>query len=155
MTNNAVNRTPECHAFWFPTRRFGVWNIQHKKAQSLRVSILSVTMLFGHAASADNDLLVGRPFVAVRAQLVRDGWSPRQTYLQLRDGLLERTTGTAAQFYAAGYSEVEVCAGTGFNPCIFNYRKGNRCLRVLTTGENVRSGIVSSVKEECPPSDAL
>lgn len=120
----------------------------------LRMATAILFLVHTQASSAEGHGIVGSSFASARASLLRAGWRPRQTQLPRGDGHLERSTGSAAQFYMAGYREVEVCAGTGSNPCVFNYLRDGHCLRVFTTGETLRTSVVKAVSEECPPIDA-
>lgn len=80
------------------------------------------------------EALVGKPFSAVRATLLEQGWEPTETALTTARGLPERSRGEAGRLLEAGYPEVERCTATQRNYCFFNYRRGSRCLRVRTLG---------------------
>lgn len=122
----------------------------------LRTLILVVIPITLFAAEPSVPLREGQGFVGSRAELLRAGWKPRFTYLKLADGSLERDAGTAGEFSRKGYREVEVCAGTGVSPCIFNYTSQSRkCLRLYTVGEHPEETQISSWSFECPPQDAL
>ena len=104
--------------------------------------------------SGEAGSLHGTEFIRYREEVIKNGWTPRETYLPFGDGL-EKSWGSALVFYRAGFREVELCAGTGVNPCTFNYVRGADCLRVHTIGEQPEDATVSEVTHECPPDEAL
>jgi hypothetical protein len=108
---------------------------------------------FSLTCSADINEIVGMKFRQAREEIIRKGWEPRETYLKNAEGL-ERDYVSTAVFFKGGFPEVEVCAGTGVNPCIFNYVKGHECLRVFTKGEQIESTVVTFLSRECPPREA-
>jgi len=67
--------------------------------------------------------------------LFKEGWRPRETELKTADGELWRSVAMAGDLFKDGYRGVEICAGTGLSPCVFNYanEKGD-CLRIITQG---------------------
>ena len=119
-----------------------------------RLTTILIALLAMHGALAVEVFDAGRPLTEVRSELIQAGWKPRQTYLRRGDGQLEHKTGSALPFYAAGFIEVELCSGTGSNPCIFNYVRKGQCRRVYTVGEQVSTAQVTSMEAECPPEAA-
>jgi hypothetical protein len=107
--------------------------------------------LFARAAVPEID---GMKFVQARAKILKSGWKPHETHLKFGE-LPERENANAAVFFKAGFREVEICAGTGVNPCIFNYARGSECLRVFTVGEQPQHTVVSTTTQECPAHEAL
>jgi hypothetical protein len=89
---------------------------------------LAVLLSAGTVAfAADLPIKQGLPLGAMDALLLRAGWQPAKASVQLGGGV-----GT---IYQAGYHAVQMCAGTGSNPCVFNYAKQGKCLRIVTRGE--------------------
>lgn len=102
--------------------------------------------------------VVGKPITEARALLLEAGWKPRPTYLPFDDDRFESQWGEAGGMYESGMVEIEMCAGTGVNPCIFNYQRGKQCLRVFTQGEFKQGEYEPEVvaqRRECPPKEAL
>ena len=92
--------------------------------------------------------VVGKLYREARPQLIEQGWVPKVTSLEGPDGP-EREWLTAGEFLELGYVEIQQCAGTGLNPCIFNFgREGGRCLRITTQGE-APDATVSRVENLC------
>jgi hypothetical protein len=108
----------------------------------------------GTSYAAVPDIL-GMKLQHARVTILKAGWKPRVTHLKLGDDELEKEHGSTSVFLRAGYREVEICTGTGINSCIFNYVRGTACLKVSTVGEQPRHTVVSSISQECPPSEAL
>jgi len=109
-------------------------------------------------ATSSVDWMKGRSILSVRNLLFSQGWQPRMTSLRTGDEF-EHAWSTAGVMFRAGIREVEVCAGTGSNPCIFNYRnKRGQCLRVFTLGEFEKGRHAPTVdhwSESCPPAEAF
>lgn len=95
------------------------------------------------STGSEVSLQQGQPISQVRAQLIRQGWTPVRI-----DKILpveERTNpdvkerknleGDARDLFNAGFYEVEQCIGADFNECTFNYQKNSECLRLKTDGE--------------------
>jgi hypothetical protein len=119
---------------------------------------MQLILLCGSAQSADHGPdVVHKQILMARASLMKAGWRPRETVLVNADGERENQWGDAGMLYRAGVTEVESCSGTGANYCVFNYRKGSACLRLLTQGE-FKSGEYQPhvVKQtgECPGKEA-
>jgi len=115
-----------------------------------RFIFLLLMSFFSLICSADINEIVGVNIQQAREEIVKKGWLPRETYLKNEEGF-EHDYVSSAEFFKGGFPEVEICAGTGVNPCIFNYIKGNKCLRVYTEGEHIESTVVTFVSQECPP----
>lgn len=96
----------------------------------------------------------GMKFIKVRASIIKAGWKPRETHLFFGE-VPERKHANAAIFFKAGFREVEICSGTGVNPCIFNYYHGGDCLRIYTIGEQPKLSVVKKFTYECPEDEAL
>jgi len=118
-------------------------------------SVLVFLLTFVLCPAYANELHIDRMRLSqARAKIQKLGWKPRETRLKFGDRF-EKMWGNALVFYKAGFREVEICAGTGVNPCIFNYIRGKECLRVYTVGEQPRYTTVSTITHECPPNEAL
>lgn len=93
--------------------------------------------------------VIGQGYGAARQWILADGWSPLVTMEEGPEGL-EREWLSAGYFLGLGYSEVEMCAGTGLDPCIFNFKAKDRgCLRVYTEGER-EAAVVVGLESKCP-----
>lgn len=102
-------------------------------------------------AAAPN--VVGKSFRKARALLIAAGWEPRVTYMVAREEdsgekTYEHSFADARVLYKEGIVEVESCAGTGSSPCIFNYLRGETCLRIYTQWEG--NPEVVEQTNECP-----
>lgn len=102
---------------------------------------------------ADSPNVVGLKINLARAEIVKLGWKPRETRLRIGDDQLEREHGNTAIFFKSGFREVEICTGTGVNPCIFNYVRDKLCLRVYTTGEQPAEAVVTAISSDCPATE--
>lgn len=93
--------------------------------------------------------VVGQRYGVARHRILAEGWSPRVTMEEGPDGL-EREWLSAGYFLGLGYSEIEQCAGTGLDPCIFNFTGRDRaCLRVYTELER-EAAVVVGLERKCP-----
>lgn len=71
----------------------------------------------------------------VRAEVLKDGWTPVRIDSKLHNGAVENQEPDALLLFQAGFFEVESCSGTDANVCFFNYQKNGQCLRLTTEGE--------------------
>lgn len=121
----------------------------------MTAGVLVLALVVASDGGAPAPVVARAPWAATRRALLAAGWKPRPTRLPVGDGRLERDVGFAKQLVALGYVEVEVCAGTGTSPCIFNFvDAAGRCLRVFTSGEQPRELVVATSRFECPPAEA-
>jgi hypothetical protein len=93
----------------------------------------------------------GSFFLKKRDRLLSEGWQPKRMhrvneydYIGFEKYIISR------KFY-----ELESCSVDNKSFCIFNYVKGDKCLRITTEGEEFRSLRVISISSECAPDDAL
>jgi len=119
-----------------------------------RLIIVILCFIYPGIAYADSPTVVGLKINLARAEIVKLGWKPRETHLRIGDDELEREHGNTAIFFKSGFREVEICTGTGVNPCIFNYVRGKSCLRVYTTGEQPAEAVVTATSSDCPPPES-
>lgn len=85
------------------------------------------------APDPDPAKVIGMSILDLRKELLGRKWQPRPLPpLQSETADLD---GVAADLRRDGVVEVQSCGLTGTVPCIFNYRKGPRCLTVHTRGE--------------------
>jgi len=110
--------------------------------------------MYAGITHADSPPVVGLKIIQAQAEIVKSGWKPRETHLMIGDDELEREHGNTAIFFQSGFREVEICTGTGVNPCIFNYVQGKSCLRVYTSGERPAEAVVTATTSDCPPPEA-
>jgi hypothetical protein len=102
----------------------------------IRPFFMTILLFSGLSAATAAELPIqeGQKFTRARLALVRAGWKPIETFTAL-EGELEHLHFGAGAAYNAGFKEIEGCMGTGTNPCFYNYKKGNRCLFLITEGE--------------------
>lgn len=91
------------------------------------------------------ELAKGMHLLDARKVLKMHGWRPID--LHEHDGY--EFIGVERLLRDQGISEVESCA-IDRGLCIFNYRKGTKCIRLLTTGEEVDRMQVDSWVRACP-----
>lgn len=103
--------------------------------------LLCLAMPSAHAGG----LKKGSLFSEARAQLIKQGWRPVDTHA----GEDYEPIGVETELLAAHIVEVESCA-VDRPLCIFNYRRDKRCLRVITTGEELSELRVQSWSSRCP-----
>lgn len=88
----------------------------------------------------------GANFLQARKQLLKDGWRLVKGHAADEDG---EPIGVESALLRAGISEVDGCA-MDRALCIFHYRKAERCLRVVTSGEEVATMRVEQSDARCP-----
>ncbi|MFC0168120.1 hypothetical protein ACFFKC_08510 [Pseudoduganella danionis] len=106
-----------------------------------------IAMLVGFAsiALANSTMLqVGESFVKAQARLIAAGWQA-DPHSHLASG---EYMGLDRMLVQSGYSEVDYCS-VGKSLCVLQYIKGNRCLRVHTQGEEIRSMKVEMWSNDC------
>lgn len=107
--------------------------------------MLLLVIVFPYAVHA-KELRKGMPFIAARKMLVHKGWRP----INVHEGEGSRYMGGIdGTLIDAHILEVESCA-MDKAVCIFNYKKGNTCIRVFTQGEEIKDMRVTHWKYECP-----
>lgn len=80
----------------------------------------------------------GMPFLDARKLLLKDHWIPAD----------HEEIGVENDLGRMNINEVESCAmGQAF--CIFNYKKNNKCLKLISKGEEVKDMKVYSWSGEC------
>ena len=121
--------------------------------KSPATALLAMLLATSLAGFADNKgpffvpISKGDLLPAARAKLLKSGWKPVQTHASAAE-LPARSNGKT--FFDAGYVEVEDCAGTGKNPCIFNYlNAAGVCLTVYTEGEIPKDAPVEAWDFSC------
>jgi len=87
----------------------------------------------------------GESFEQVRANLIERGWKP----INVHAGESYVYIGTESVLIAAHVDEAESCA-VDRPLCIFNYRRGTRCLRLMTQGETLPNMRVAGWSYRCP-----
>lgn len=133
----------------------------HNRYATLITMILALsTVIFSPASQAAVPLKKGQSILSARNALIAQGWAPRVTYAKVGNRKqFEHSWGDAGLMFKAGLIEVEGCAGTGANPCAFNYKnKRQQCLRIITLGEfnaGKYAPTIDSWSSDCPPADAL
>lgn len=96
----------------------------------LPVFLLLAGLIAVHAESWP--IKKGEVFYKARPALLQQGWRPVEVYTSDEFDLI----GEGIRFYRHGFKEVENCSqGRGY--CSFHYRKGERCLMLVTEGEYI------------------
>lgn len=114
----------------------------------LKVGTYFITMMLALVSATGaqaQDLIAGERFSAARSRLIERGWRP----VNVHRGESAEYIGTEAALIAADVLEVEGCAIDRAR-CIFNYARGRRCLRVITSGEEVAALRIESWSPNCP-----
>lgn len=109
------------------------------------VTLLLFLMIVFPIAIHAKELKKGMPFLAARKLLIHKGWQP----LNIHKGKNFEYMGTDKKLVKAHIMEVEVCA-VDRPSCIFNYTKGDKCLRLFTLGEEIKNMRVASWTYDCP-----
>jgi len=98
---------------------------------AILLSVVVLAVLLSTPATAPK-YVIGLSYDNARAQLIRDGWSPRQ---DVNDGML---SGNGRVFWERGYTELVASSGTGQAPCRFEFTDADgRVLVVGTEGEEI------------------
>lgn len=114
--------------------------------------ILCVLSLSTNAFAADNEIPLkeGMSYQAAVEKLRRSGWLARTmhakseyTYIGIENTMLRH-----------GVKGIESCA-VDRPVCIIHYTRRNKCLRVVTWGEEFKDLKIDTWDRECPPKDAL
>lgn len=89
--------------------------------------------------------LIGAKFTEGRKYLLSQGWTPQRmhvkneyTYIGIEKELIKK------RFY-----EVESCSVDNQGLCIFNYVQDKKCLRITTSGEQIRSMKIIDIDDQC------
>ncbi|MDY6458134.1 hypothetical protein [Acinetobacter faecalis] len=108
----------------------------------LTLSLLSLTT-FANAETCTPSKHAKIPNIAeksyhqARKQLIANQWQPVRTINinTAKDYLMY--SGNGWNFWKKGYTEIENCSGTGYAPCVFNFKDvyGN-ILKIYTEGED-------------------
>jgi hypothetical protein len=117
----------------------------------MRIPLLTLAIVLAGTGWAGGALPIakGLPLAAMNARLLADGWKPAHAPVVL-------TGGDVGALYRSGYKAVQMCAGTGKNPCIFNYTKNRKCLKIVTVGEYdppENEPVVDTWSFACPDKD--
>lgn len=98
------------------------------KKAVLFIGLLITTQVFAQALPI---IKPNTPYVNVRVQLIKSGWTPVKQN--------EPCGGWCNIQRSNGYYETENCADAGFAPCIFVYKNtAGKQIEVLTKGEDLR-----------------
>lgn len=117
------------------------------------VTAVWVCVIVSNSFAGEYQLHAGVPISKVRAELLKDGWTPVRIDKRFSQGPVENQSGDGRVILEAGFFEVETCSGTDSNVCFFNYQKNGQCLRLTTEGEYIPSvgePILVSWSHDCP-----
>jgi hypothetical protein len=102
------------------------------------------------AANREIPLKEGMSYETAASELRRSGWTARTmhakseyTYIGIENTMLSH-----------GVKGIESCA-VDRPVCLIHYTKGDKCLRVVTWGEEFKNLKIDTWDHECPPKDAL
>lgn len=109
------------------------------------VWLMAALPLLALAADACVRIHEGQAFVAARRVLLKDRWRPIPMHTE--GGYAYE--GVEKHLIKRGFNEVDSCSMDS-SRCILFYRKGVRCLRVDTIGEQVAIMKVVQWSHECP-----
>jgi hypothetical protein len=109
------------------------------------VWLMAALPLLALAADARVRIHEGQAFVAARRVLLKDRWRPIPMHTE--GGYAYE--GVEKHLIKRGFNEVDSCSMDS-SRCILFYRKGARCLRVDTIGEQVAIMKVVQWSHECP-----
>ena len=109
------------------------------------VWLMAALPLLALAADASVRIHEGQAFVAARRVLLKDRW--RTIPMHTEGGYAYE--GVEKHLIKRGFNEVDSCSMDS-SRCILFYRKGARCLRVDTIGEQVAIMKVVQWSHECP-----
>jgi len=104
------------------------------------VFFLSVSL---PAQAQDYRIKEGMPFAKARSILLAHAWRPIAVDIE------SERIGVENQLVKKQIIEIESCA-IDQPLCIFNYKKGAACLRVMTRGEKVKDLVIDSWSNDCP-----
>jgi hypothetical protein len=111
----------------------------------LLVWTIAVLPLMASAADARIRIHEGQSFVAARKVLLSDRWRP----IPMHTGGGYAYEGVEKHLIKRGFNEVDGCS-IDSSRCILFYKKGPRCLRLDTIGEQVAIMKVVQWSDECP-----
>jgi hypothetical protein len=133
-------------------------NTREMVNENMKISVLPLILItlacYSDAIARDAKnvpLKNGMQFSLARKTLIRHGWTPRSMHLKNEYNYI----GTENVLIKQGVKGIESCSVDSLNYCIINYVSHDSCLRVITTGENLKHLKVNSWSAECPPEDAL
>lgn len=107
--------------------------LQRGWAAGILMMLVAVPPIPAAPADPDPARVIGMGILELRKELLGRKWQPRP--LPPPDPAITDADSVAADLRRDGVAEVQYCGLTGTVPCVFNYRKGTRCLTVRTRGE--------------------
>ena len=93
----------------------------------------------------------GMLFSSAHKSLTKAGWRPRPMHVKSEYTYI----GTENVLIKQGVKGIQSCAVDGLSLCIINYENYQHCLRVITTGEDIKHLRIDNWDRKCPPDDAL
>lgn len=101
-------------------------------------------MIVSPTAINAKELKKGMLFLVARHLLINSKWQP----INVHEGKTYEYIGTENNLVDAHIKEVENCA-MDKALCIFNYKKNDKCLRLITQGEEIKDMRVYNWTYEC------
>ncbi len=114
----------------------------------MKVVLAAMAMAMAPVTAHADALKTGRAFLATRAQLLKEGWQPVSPSADAD----REPIGVEGVLIRAGIAEVESCA-MDRAVCLFNYRRGDQCLQVMTSGEVLAAMTVVRWEFRCVEAD--
>jgi len=111
----------------------------------LLILLIIVSPTYVHA----QEIKKGMPFLTTRNMLKIKGWQP----INVHEGKDFSYLGVEKILLNAQIKEVESCA-MDKAICIFNYKKGDKCLRLFTQGEEIKDMRVTYWTDDCTEGDS-
>lgn len=113
-------------------------------AKMVTCSLILILMLIPNIGYS-KELKKGMRFLDARRLLIKSKWRPVVTHTAKSYTFI----GVENELVKAHIEEVESCA-VDKAICQFNYKKGNKCLRLFTQGEKIKDMRVYHWSDECP-----
>lgn len=110
--------------------------------------VLLCLMALAPALANAKDLEVGMPFTVAKKLLITQKWQP----VNVHYGKKYQYIGIENKLIKKGFKELENCA-IDKPYCIFNYKKADQCLRLVTFGERIKDMKVVEWKSTCPATE--
>jgi len=116
-----------------------------RNPSKIAVLLLLLLVFFPPVAVHSRELKKGMSFLSARKLLIHNGWRPINAHEGEKFRYMGGIDGTLID---AHILEVESCA-MDKALCIFNYKKGAKCLRLFTQGEEIKNMRVTHWKYVC------
>lgn len=113
----------------------------------MRLILLCLMTIFSILAKA-NEIETGMPLTVARKLLIAEKWQPVNVHKDEK----YKYIGIEKILIKKNLKELENCA-IDRPYCIFNYKKADKCLRLIAFGEKIKDMKIVEWKNDCPDSD--